>query len=150
MKHFTLDELTRSDTAQRHHIINRPTSDEIVALHALVDNVLDPAREAINQPIIVTSGYRSPTLNRLVGGTPTSQHLRGEAADITLRSTADNLRLARIIAQKLPFDQLILENANPTATNVQWLHVSYSRTGNRHQVLIKYKNRNGYQPYSLK
>lgn len=150
MKYFTIHELTLSATASRLGIPNTPTLDETAALTALVDNVLDPARQRLGAPVFVTSGYRSPRLNKAVGGVPNSQHQRGEAADITLPNPRDNIRLAKIIAQQNQFDQLILENANLAATECQWLHVSYSRTGNRHQILIKHKGSSAYKPYTLR
>lgn len=149
MHYFTLHELTRSSMAESYIIKNIPSTDEIVALNALVDNILDPARTAIGQPIIVTSGYRCPELNKRVGGVATSQHTRGEAADITLKNRNNNLLLARTIYELGTFDQLILESADRRATQCDWIHVSYSRTGNRHQTLIKYRNAQGYKPYKF-
>ena len=93
-------------------------------LQALVEHVLDPARERLGMPITVNSGYRCPTHNAKVGGVKNSQHLKGEAADITC---ADNKRLAEIIEQLGNFDQLIVY---PT-----FLHVSYKRQGvNRESI----------------
>lgn len=94
---------------------------------ALVDNVLDPARQKYGGPVLVNSGYRCPKHNALVGGVVNSQHMKGEAADIRC---ADNKLLAEIIEQKGNFDQLIIY---PT-----FLHVSYKRHGNnRKQIIIK-------------
>ena len=97
-------------------------------LMALVENVLEPAREKLGGPIIVNSGYRCVRYNRDVGGVANSQHLRGEAADIRC---ADNKRLAKIIVEAGRFDQLIIY---PT-----FIHVSFKRLGaNRKQVLYKH------------
>ena len=103
---------------------------------ALVEEVLDPAREILGRPIVVNSGYRCERHNRDVGGVRNSQHLRGEAADIApagLPLTADGLqKLARILVEQNRFDQLIVYP--------RFLHVSYKRNGgNRHQVLRKAK-----------
>ena len=96
-------------------------------LMALVENVLEPAREKLGGPIIVNSGYRCERHNKAVGGVANSQHLRGEAADIRC---ADNNRLAKIIEENGRFDQLIIY---PT-----FIHVSYKRLGsNRGQILKK-------------
>lgn len=96
-------------------------------LMALVENVLEPAREKLGGPIIVNSGYRCVRYNRDVGGVANSQHLRGEAADIRC---ADNKRLAKIIVENGRFDQLIIY---PT-----FIHVSFKRLGaNRGQILKK-------------
>ena len=93
-------------------------------LQALVEHVLDPARERLGMPITVNSGYRCPAHNKDVGGVKNSQHLKGEAADITC---ADNKRLAEIIEQLGNYDQLIVY---PT-----FLHVSYKRHGvNRESI----------------
>ena len=104
-------------------------------IEALVAEVLDPVRDEYGKPIYVNSGYRCPKHNEAVGGVPKSQHMVGEAADISLRLTAYSLqdelmKLARIIVSQGRFDQLIIY---PT-----FLHVSYRRTGaNRHRVLRK-------------
>ena len=96
-------------------------------IEALVDNVLDPARQAFGGPVYVNSGYRCEKHNKGVGGVVNSQHMKGEAADIRC---ADNKLLAEIIEQKGNFDQLIIY---PT-----FLHVSYKRHGNnRKQIIIK-------------
>ena len=111
-------------------------------IEALVAEVLDPVREAYGKPIYVNSGYRCPKHNKAVGGVPNSQHMKGEAADISLRLTAYSLqdelmKLARIIKEQGRFDQLIIY---PT-----FLHVSYKRSGgNRHKVLRK--SASGYAP----
>ena len=84
MKYFTISELLKSDTATKHGIWNGATKEAEENLRSLVENVLDPLREAYGKPIRVTSGYRCPKLNRLVGGSPNSQHMRGEAADIVV------------------------------------------------------------------
>lgn len=150
MKYFTLHELTKSETASRLGISNEPTAEECAALIALADNVLDPARKKYGKPIFVSSGYRCQALNKAVGGAPNSQHVKGEAADIYTDTAECNARLARIIYEQGHFDQLILENANTNGTQCNWVHVSYSRTGNRKQVLIKIKGVKGYKPYQFK
>lgn len=131
MKHFTLGELTRSATADARGIRNVCSPDEAENLKALVDNVLDPLRDWYGKPVYVNSGYRCPQLNRAVGGAADSQHLKGEAADITAGSPAENRRLFNYIMRYLPFDQLIDES------RYAWIHVSYRRGGgNRKQVLV--------------
>ena len=126
MKYFTVKELVRSATAQQLGIDNTPPPDAVDALHELVGNVLDPLREAWGGPIWVNSGYRCPELNRIVGGTPSSQHQRGEAADITVGSPANNRRLLALIKRlDLPVDQCIDEKG------CRWIHVSHSKGHNR-------------------
>ncbi len=114
-------------------------------IEALVNNVLDPLREAYGKPIYVNSGYRCAKHNAAVGGVPKSQHKVGEAADISVKSEKLKVKseletLARIIKEQGKFDQLILY---PT-----FLHVSYKRNGvNRHKVLKKTSS--GYTPVSI-
>lgn len=130
MKYFTIDELTRSDTAEVKGIDNTPTKEEKEKLVALVDNVLDPLREMYGKPITVNSGYRCPQLNAAVGGAKNSQHMRGEAADITAGSKTENKKLFELIRDNLPFDQLLNES------DYSWVHVSYvSPEKNRKQTL---------------
>lgn len=133
MKYFSISELCHSDTAVRLGIDNRPNIHIITSLKALADNVLDPAREHFGIPINVTSGYRCHQLNIAVGGSPTSQHKTGEAADITFTDRRKNKELFDYIKDHLPYDQLIWEKG--TDEYPQWVHVSYSRTNNRRQVL---------------
>lgn len=131
MKYFKLEELTKSTKAEIHGIDNSPSPTEIVALQALVENVLDPARHLLGLPIQVTSGYRCKRLNTLVKGSPTSQHMKGEAADLVC---ANNAKLFDIIKTKLPFDQLIWEKGNDRQP--AWVHVSFRKDGeNRKKVL---------------
>lgn len=129
MKHFTIKELSHSDTALLRGIDNYPTTEAISNLTSLVNNVLDPLRERYGKPIYVSSGYRSPTLNRSVNGATSSQHRLGEAADITTGSKEENRKLFETIKQKLPFDQLIDEK------DFSWIHVSYREGRNRKQTL---------------
>ena len=130
MKYFTIQELSRSEKARQTGIDNTPSDSIVSNLTALVDNVLDPLREAWGKPIIVTSGYRCPRLNKAVGGATKSQHLTGHAADITTGDRVNNRKLFQmLIDRKLPFDQLIDEQ------NFTWVHVSYDPARNRRQIL---------------
>ena len=132
MKYFTIAELCRSATARRSGIDNRPPASAVKALTVLVDEVLDPLREAWGGPIRVNSGYRCPELNEAVGGTPTSQHQRGEAADITVGSRSANRRLLALIKRlDLPVDQCIDEKG------CRWIHVSH-RAGRNRRMYMKF------------
>lgn len=134
MKFFTIQELTKSTTAQQKGIKNIPSKEQEQNLIALMENILDPLREAYGGPIIVTSGYRCPALNKAVGGAKNSQHMTGQAADIrTVKDTrAENKKLFDLIQKlKLPFDQLIDEH------NFDWVHVSYSNRNRREVKTIK-------------
>ena len=130
MRYFTLRELTRSATARRLGIYNTPPASAVKALNELVDNVLDPLREAWGGPIQVNSGYRCPALNKAVGGSPYSQHQRGEAADITVGTPSVNRRLLALIKRlDLPVDQCIDEKG------CRWIHVSHRKGHNRRQYM---------------
>lgn len=137
MKYFTIKELTKSTTAIKRHIDNTPSKEIERSLTALVEKVLDPLREAYGKPIIVTSGYRCPKLNAIVGSTPSSQHVKGEAADIkTIEDTPEeNKKLYDLIVKlKLPFDQLINEH------NYDWVHVSFGARHRRQKLKAVRKN----------
>ena len=134
MKYFTIPELTSSATAQREGIDNRPSKCAYHLLHVLVDQLLDPIREAWGEPIVVSSGYRCPELNALVGGAQHSHHLIGCAADLIAGNRADHRRLFKLIVQmqqegRIRFTQLIAED------NYRWLHISYVPSDLRCQVL---------------
>ena len=132
MKYFTIKELTRSTTAQLRGIDNTPSQQVIDNLTALVENVLDPLREAWGAPIHVNSGYRCAALNKAVGGVPTSQHILGEAADITVGTRANNQRLYALLRQlDLPVDQAINEH------DFRWIHVSYGPRHRRRYFAIR-------------
>ncbi|MBQ3959334.1 MAG: peptidase M15 [Muribaculaceae bacterium] len=132
MKHFTINELTRSATAQRLGIDNTPPAEALAHLEALVEHVLDPLREAWGGPIHVNSGYRCRALNKAVGGAAGSQHMRGEAADITVGSRLDNARLYRLLQQlDLPVDQAINER------DFAWIHVSYGPRHRREYLALR-------------
>ena len=131
MIYFTLKELTRSSYAIRHKITNQPSAEIISSLNSLCSSILDILRKAYGKPITVNSGYRSPKVNKAVGGASTSQHTKGEAADITAGSKEENKKLFELIQTlNLPFDQLINEK------NYSWIHVSHKANGkNRGQIL---------------
>ncbi len=131
MKYFTIAELCRSEKADRLGIDNRCKKEHVANMTALVDNVLDPLREAYGKPIVVSSGFRCPALNKAVGGSATSDHMNGMAADITVGSPKENRRLFNLIQELgLPFDQLIDEK------NFSWVHVSY-RGKDKNRMEIK-------------
>lgn len=136
MKYFTINELCASSTAARLGIRNIPNEEIKSNLIALVDNVLDPLRTNYGKPIIVSSGYRCLALNQAVGGSKTSQHVKGQAADIscTNASLEGNKEIFDLIlSMNLPFDQLIYEFGNEAGP--AWVHVSFSNNGNRGQIL---------------
>ena len=130
-KSFDWKEFTKSDTAARLHIVNDVTTFEVRDnIKALVDDVLQPLRDAWGGPIFINSGYRSPELNKAVGGVETSQHTKGMAADC---GVTDPYALAKLAKKmRLPYDQLILYPS--------FCHISYRKDGkNRGQILYNKK-----------
>jgi hypothetical protein len=127
-KYFTMEELTVS----RVKLINTPGTFERANLDILVTNLLDPAREMLGEAITINSGYRSPAVNKAVGGAqkPISQHTKGQAADITC---SDNAKLFNLICDHFEFDQLIWEKGDERQPD--WIHVSYKSSGNRGEVI---------------
>jgi len=129
-KNFTLDELVASVVAGNFKIDNTPTQEAIVNLVLLVVNTLQPLRNLWGRAIMVSSGYRCKTLNDKVGGANESQHMTGEAADISTSNYEDNKKLFdMVIKSSIPYDQLIDEK------NYQWIHISFSKNNNKRQVL---------------
>ena len=136
-KNFTLAELTYSDTAKSKNLDNTPTQAEYVKMKTLCEKVLQPLRDHFNKPIKVNSCYRGKQLNEAVGGAKTSQHCKGEAADIEIIGMS-NYDLACYIRDNMDFDQLILEFTDNIKNDINagWVHVSYvSPTANRKQCL---------------
>lgn len=134
MLYFSIAELVRSAKAAALGIKNTPGKEYQKNLEALIDNVLDPARSAFGAPISVSSGFRCQELNAAVGGAGKSQHLKGEAADITVGDRKKNHNIGVIIARQGKFDQLIFEDCGRGDLLPQWIHVSYSRTANRGEI----------------
>lgn len=137
MKYFSIAEFLNSDAADKHQVSNMPADEELLAvltnINALVNNVLDPLRALIGRPIIITSGYRSQQVNELVGGSKTSQHLLGQAADIHVQGfTPEQMEIVYEIAQiYLDFDQLIFYPSK----NI--IHISWNGDKNRQESWMK-------------
>ena len=134
MKYFSINELTSSATALREGIDNRPSKCAYHLLHVLVDQLLDPLREAWGEPIVVSSGYRCKQLNTIIGGVKNSHHILGCAADIIAGSRSDHRRLFRLIVRmqqegQIRFTQLIAEK------DYRWLHISYVPGMLRNQII---------------
>ena len=133
--HFSLAELTKSQTATRKGIDNKPTLDHIENLTELCTQVLEPTRRNFGKPMVISSGYRSEELCEAIGSSKNSQHAKGEAADFEMFGV-DNKELAKYIKNNLVFDQLILEFYNPDDASSGWGHCSYSKEENRKQSLL--------------
>ena len=134
-KHFKLEEFERSETAKRMGIDNTVPNQLLPNIQALCENVLEPLRPQFDEPVYISSGYRCPALNKAVKGAASSQHMKGEAADIYSRQGAKRLREWYLwMVDNLSFDQLIWE----VRANSKWIHVSYKRTGvNRQSVFTQ-------------
>ena len=137
-EHFSLEEMVYSDTARSNGIPNAPGPKERLALANLCQKILEPVRERFGLPITVTSGYRSEALNRAVGGSRTSQHMTGDAADIVCRSTT-NSTLFRLMEKmvengEINVGQLIWEGG--TAGTPAWIHVSNPRPGKKNGEVL--------------
>ncbi len=131
---FRLSEFVASQTAARRGLDNTPPPAAIAALQTLCVEVLQPVRDHFARPVIVSSGYRAPAVNAAVGGSKTSQHMLGEAADIEIAGVS-NYDLAKWIYANLRFDQLILEFYTPGQPSSGWVHVSY-RAGRLRQSVL--------------
>jgi zinc D-Ala-D-Ala carboxypeptidase len=133
-ENFTLSEMIKSETALRHGLDNTPGDTEIANLKRLAENVLQPVRNNYKRGVKVNSGYRAPNVNAAVGGSKTSDHCRGQAADIEIPGVA-NAELAEWIAKNLKFTQLILEFYTPGVPDSGWVHVSYDPANLKCQVM---------------
>ena len=140
-EHLDLSEVIRSESAKRNGISNMPTDQHIANFKLLAEKVFEPIRLNFRCPINLSSGYRSIELNRIIGGSLTSQHCTGEAIDIDMDGTphaVTNKMVFNYIKDYLQFDQLIYEFG--TDDNPDWVHVSYESSGKqRKQVLKAYK-----------
>lgn len=133
-ENFHLSEFTKSQAASRLGIDNTPGPREIRNLIVLCEKVLEPTRSHYGRPLIASSGYRSPRVNKAIGGSSTSQHVLGEAVDFEIPGVA-NPDVARWMARSLNYDQLILEFYTPGDLNSGWVHVSYRVGRLRNQEL---------------
>ena len=135
-KHFTLEELCASATAKARGIQNKPSAQQIIALVYLTCYVLEPLREAMNEPIPISSGFRCEQLNRAVGGVYNSQHTKGQAADLCIGGDLERgKKWFNYIKNNLKFDQLIWEHSR---SGTYWVHVSFIHPDfgrNRRQVI---------------
>jgi len=147
-KNFSLDEMTKSQTAIRMGLANNPSEGEVENLRLLCERVLQPVRDHFNHTVTISSGYRNEILSQKIGSSSTSQHCAGEAADFEIFGTPNN-ETANWIRNNLIFDHLILEFWNTDEPNSGWVHVSYDPdfNQNRKQYLRAYKD-NGKTKYA--
>ena len=143
-RHFSLEELLHSDAAVRHGISNEPSGEVRANLQRLASELLDPLRDAVGEPLQVTSGYRCPRLNKLIGGAPASAHMSGRAADLVWRghAPAELERVARRGWPQVRYDKLIVEFGS-------WLHVQIAAPDKepRREILEAYRDNAGKTRY---
>ena len=145
-QNFSLNELTKSQTAERKGIDNTPSAEHQDNLKSLCEMILQPIRDHFGQVVSVSSGYRSPELCTAIGSSIQSQHAKGEACDFEIFGVS-NKELADYIDQNLDYDQLILEYwKGDNEPNSGWVHCSYTDGNNRKQYLRAYKE-NGSTKY---
>ena len=144
---FSLKEMTKSQTATRRGIDNDPGEEEQANLQQLCEQVLQKVRDHFGKPVTVTSGYRSPELNEAIGGSTTSDHCKGMAADIEIAGVP-NHKLAEWIKDNCEFRQLILEFYTPGIPDSGWVHVSYDYEENLKKVMTAMKE-NGRTVYKV-
>ena len=145
-KNFSLNELTKSQTAERKGIDNTPSTEHQENLKSLCEMILQPIRDHFGQVVSVSSGYRSPELCVAIGSSTKSQHAPGCAADFEIFGVS-NKELADYINENLDYDQLILEYwKGEDEPNSGWVHCSFNTQGNRKQYLRAYKE-NGSTKY---
>lgn len=135
---FSLSEMTKSETALRHNMDNTPGEAEIENLKRLCEEILQPVREHFGKGVKVNSGFRHPEVNAKVGGSKTSDHCKGQAADIEIPGVA-NAELAKYIAENLSFTQVILEFYTQGVPDSGWVHVSYVPSDLKKQQLTATK-----------
>lgn len=144
---FTLEEMVKSETALRRGLDNTPSVEIVENLKLLCEKVLQPIRDHYGKGVKVNSGYRSPDVNAAVGGSRTSDHCKGLAADIEIPGVA-NGELAQYIVQNLEFTQCILEFYTQGVPDSGWVHVSYDPANIKKQPLtaIKREGKTVYLP----
>jgi|TARA_R110000822_G_scaffold291234_1_gene413230 zinc D-Ala-D-Ala carboxypeptidase len=142
-KHFTLREFTKSQTAERKGITNEPNEDQIEAMEALCEEILEPLRSTWDKAIHINSGFRSPELCEAIGSKSTSQHCKGQAADIEIYGLSNQI-LAKHIEAFYDFDQLILECWDDSDPNSGWVHISYVSNAENRKDVLTYSKETGY------
>jgi len=144
-KNFVLSEITRSNTATRLGINNEPSKKHLSNMQVLITELIQPMRDALG-PIRISSGYRSPQLNRAIGGSSKSQHCKGEALDLQFwkdGSMCNQEIYHWVLKSGLQFDQMINE------FDFAWIHISFKEKNNRNQVLEAYKDKDGDTAYRI-
>jgi uncharacterized protein YcbK (DUF882 family) len=129
-KHITIEEATYSESAVKNKVSNVPNEAQLEAMQLVAEKLFEPLRVWYGKPIKINSFFRNLEVNKLVGGSSTSQHCKGEAIDISAGSKAENKKLFDYVCKNLDFDQCIDEK------NFTWIHISLKAKGNRRQILV--------------
>lgn len=132
-EHFTLAEMTKSQTAERLGISNDPDEEALVNLTLVCESILEPVRKHFDIPFAPSSAYRCPELNKEIGSSDTSQHISGQAVDFEVPGVP-NMELAEWVMENIDYDQLILEFYKEGQPNSGWVHCSYCTEGNRNDA----------------
>lgn len=142
-EHVSLVEFERSESATKHSILNKMNESETTKAKLLCEKVFEPIRKKVGKPIKINSGFRSTLLNKVIGGSKSSQHCKGEAMDLDLHDK----ELFVWIIENLDFDQAIFEGG--TETQAGWFHISYKASGNRKEALrmTKVKGKSVYTKF---
>lgn len=142
--HFTYGELIKSNTATRHGIDNIPTELQVNNLRALCQNVLEPIRVGLDSSVIISSGFRCVTLNAMIGGSETSQHMKGEAADFDVVKFSTTEAFEWIVLESgITFDQIIWEFGQANDDKAGWVHISYTTHRDNRKKITTAKKKNG-------
>ena len=143
-KHISYKEATHSDTAKRKKITNKPKAEHIENMELIAEKVFEPLREWVEHPIKVNSFYRCEKLNKGLRSSGSSQHLTGNAIDITSMGGKTNLEMFHFIKDNLDFDQLIWEYG----VEPRWLHVSYKNKKDNRKLVLITKKKGIYRVYN--
>lgn len=129
-KHITFEEATHSGKAVKLKIDNTPNAFQLNCMEVVAEKCFEPLRNWYGKPLKINSFFRSIAVNKAVGGKPNSQHLSGQAIDITAGSKEENKKLFEWCKDNLVYDQLINEY------NFSWVHISYNALKNRQQIVV--------------
>ena len=147
-EHISYKEGTRSTTAIRRGISNNPDNEQLANMELLAEKVFEPLREWVGGPIKINSFFRSPELNKAIGGSAKSQHCHGQAIDIddTYGKVA-NSEMYHYVKSNLDFDQMIWEFGDDD--NPDWVHISYVSEEDNRRRCLKAERKNGKTTYSI-
>ena len=136
-KHFTLEEMTKSQIAARNGLANIPGPGEVKNLENVCYEILEPVRAKFGKPVLINSAFRALEVNRKLGSSDSSQHCKGQAVDFEIAGV-HNLKVANWVKDNCDYDQLILEFYQPHIKNAGWIHVSYNEKGANRKIALTF------------